>query len=69
MDSTVVSGEQRKRGRPKVYVTDEQIAEQREKRLKYWKEYNMKRRHPNVKVVESEDDVTVAMPYEYDGEL
>ena len=44
MDSTVVGGEQRKRGRPKMYVTDEQIAEQREKRLKYWKEYNLKHR-------------------------
>ena len=40
MDSTVVGGEQRKRGRPKVYVTDEQIAEQREKRLKNMREYN-----------------------------
>jgi len=50
MDSTVVGGEQgvRRRGRPKVYVTDEQIAEQREKRLKrmreYSKEYNLKHR-------------------------
>jgi len=42
MDSTVIGSEQgvRKRGRPKVYVTDEQIAEQREKRLKRMKEYN-----------------------------
>jgi len=42
MDSTVVGGEQgvKKRGRPKVYVTDEQIAEQREKRLKHMREYS-----------------------------
>jgi len=58
MDSTVVGGEQgvKKRGRPKMYVTDEQIAEQREKRLKYMREYNMKRRHPNDIIVKSDDD-------------
>jgi len=50
MNSTVVGSEQgvKKRGRPKVYVTDEQIAEQREKKLKnmreYSKEYNLKHR-------------------------
>ena len=37
---TVIDQQNKKRGRPKVYVTDEQIAEQREKRLKYMKEYN-----------------------------
>jgi len=58
MDSTVIGSEQgvRKRGRPKMYVTDEQIAEQRRKRLEKQKEYDRKRRHPNAKVVESEDD-------------
>ena len=44
MDSSVVGGEQRKRGRPKVYVTDEQMAEQRRKRAEYRKEYNSKHR-------------------------
>jgi len=46
MDSTVVGGEQgvRRRGRPKVYVTDEQIAEQQRKRAEYRKEYNLKHR-------------------------
>ena len=46
MDSTVVGSEQgvKKRGRPKVYVTDEQIAEQRRKRAEYRKEYNLKHR-------------------------
>ena len=38
----------RKRGRPKVYVTEEQIAERRKKRLEYLKEYNNKRRHPEI---------------------
>ena len=46
MDSTVIGSEQgvRKRGRPKVYVTDEQIAEQREKRLKNMREYSKEHR-------------------------
>jgi len=46
MDSTVVGSEQgvKKRGRPKVYVTDEQIAEQQRKRAEYRKEYNLKHR-------------------------
>ena len=38
----------RKRGRPKVYVTEEQIAEQRKRRLEYRREYNKKRRHPEI---------------------
>jgi len=39
MDSTVVGSEQvkRKRGRLKMYVTDEQIAEQQRKRAEYRK--------------------------------
>jgi len=37
---TVIDQQNKKRGRPKMYVTDEQIAEQREKRLKNMKEYN-----------------------------
>jgi len=44
MDSTVVGSEQGKRGRPKMYVTDEQIAEQREKRLKHMREYSKEHR-------------------------
>ena len=51
-DSGVVA---RKRGRPKVYVTAEQIAERREKRLEYFREYNKKRRtiQQVPKVIES----------------
>ena len=38
----------RKRGRPKVYVTEEQIAERRKRRLEQQREYARKRRHPEI---------------------
>ena len=58
MNSTVVDSKQgvKKRGRPKVYVTDEQIAEQRRKRLEKQREYDRRRRHPNDIIVKSDDD-------------
>ena len=50
----------RKRGRPKVYVTEEQIAEQRKRRLELQREYYRKHKYDPPADSDDEREFTIA---------